>query len=79
MNSYFLDIKKTEDQLIAVGATVTTEEHIQAILDGLLADYTLLVTSIVSHLDPYSIEEMEALLLTVEAKIERCHHLELSS
>ena len=79
MNSYLLDIKKTVDQLIAVGASVTTEEHIQAILDGLPADYTPLVTSIISRLDPYSIEEMEALLLAVEARIKRCHQLELSS
>ena len=72
-NLYLLDIKKTIDQLIVVGASITTKEHIQAILDGLPTDYTPLLTSIISHLDPYSIEEMEALLLVVEARIEWCH------
>ena len=69
MNSYLLDIKKTVDQLIVVGAIVTTEEHIQAILDGLPADYTPLVTSIISRLDPYSIEEMVALLLQLRQEL----------
>ena len=78
MNSYLFEIKKPVDQLIVVGASVTTEEHIQAILDGLPTKYTPLVISIISRLDPYSIEEMEALLFAVEARIERCYQLELN-
>ena len=42
MNAYLLEIKKAVDQLIAVGALVAIEEQIQAILDGLPADYLLL-------------------------------------
>ena len=79
MNSYLLEIKKTVDQLIAMGAPVGTEEHIESILDGLPSNYSPLVTSIISRLDPYSIEEMEALLLAVEARIEHCHHQELGT
>ena len=47
--------------------------QIEAILGGLPSDYSPLVTSIISHLDPYSVEEREALLLAVESCIEHCH------
>ena len=76
MNQYLLDLKKVVDQLIAVGAHVGTEEHIEAILDALPSDYSPLVTSIISRLDPYSVEEMEALLLAIESRIEHCHQQE---
>ena len=39
----------------------------------------LIVTSIISRLDPYSIEEMEALLLAVESRVEHCHNQELGA
>ena len=73
MNSYLLDLKKIIDQLAVVGAPITTEEYIKIILDGLPTDYNPLMTSIIFRLDPYSIDEMEALLLGVEARIEKCH------
>ena len=53
MNQYLLNLKKVMDQLIAVGAHVGTEEDIEAILDGLPSDYSPLITSIISRLDPY--------------------------
>ena len=74
MNSNLLEIKKLVGQLSTVGAPIGTEEHIETILDGLPLNYSPLVTLIISWLDPYSIEEMEALLLSVEARIEHCHH-----
>ena len=67
MNLYLLDIKKCVDQLITVGALIGTKEHIEAILDELPSDYSRLVTSIISRLNPYQIKEMEVLLLAVEA------------
>ena len=66
MNSYLLNLKKVIDQL-----AVSTEEYIETILDGLPTDYNPLITYIISRLDPYSIEEMEALLLTVEDWIKK--------
>ena len=48
-------------------------------MDGLPADYNPLVTSIISRLDPYSIEEMEALLMTIEARIKKCNIMEAGS
>ena len=79
MNLYLLEIKKCVDQLIAVGAQIGTEEHIEAILDGLPSNYSPIVTSFISRLDPYSIEEMEALLLAVEARVEHSHSQELAA
>lgn len=71
MNSYLLNLKKVIDQLVVVGSPVSTEEYIETILDGLPTDYNPLITYIISRLDPYSIEEMEALLLTVEDWIKK--------
>ena len=79
MNTYLLEIKKVVDQLAAIGAPVSTEEYIESILDGLPGDYNPLVTSIISRLDPYSIEEMEALLMAVEARIEKTIGHELAA
>ena len=72
INSYLLEIKKVID-LIAVEAPVSTKEHIEAILDGLLSEYNSIVTSIILRIHHYSIEKMEALLLTVEAHVEKCN------
>ena len=57
--------------MVAIGAPISTKEHIEA------SDYTPLVTSIISRLDPYSIEKMEALLLAIEARIEKCNAKEV--
>ena len=73
MNQYLLETKKIMDQLIVVGAQISIKEHIEAIFYGLPSYCTPLVTSIILRLDPYSIEDMEALLLVIEARIERGH------
>ena len=78
-NVYLLEIKKLVNKLIVVGAPIGIEEHIKAILDGLPSYYSPLVTFIILRLVPYSIEEMEALLLAVETQIEYCHHQEFST
>ena len=79
MNTYLLDIKKIIDQLAVIGAPISTEEHIEILLDRLPADNNSVVTSIISRLDPYSIDEIEALLLVVESRIEKCNLLEAGS
>jgi len=38
ISTYILDIKKTVDSLVAVGAPVSATEHVDAILDGLTED-----------------------------------------
>ena len=73
MNLYLLEIKKVVDQLATVGAPISTEEHIKAILNGLSTNYTPLVTLIISLFDPYSIKEVEAFLLAMVAQVEKCN------
>ena len=70
MNTYLLEIKKVTYQLAVIGSPISTEEHIEVLLDRLLAEYNSVATSIISRLDPYSIDEMEALLLAVESRID---------
>ena len=41
-------------------------DHIEAILDGLCEDYDTFVMSVTSCLDPYIIEEIEALMFAQE-------------
>jgi len=61
--AYLLIIKKCVDTLVTIGATLCNEDH-EAILDRLPKNYDSFVTSILSHLDPYIVEEVKALLLS---------------
>ena len=79
MTTYLLNVKKVIDQLAVIGSPVSTDEHIEVLLDGLPAEYNSVVTSIISRLDPYSIDEMEALLLAIESRIEKCNQLKVAS
>nr|KYP32350.1 hypothetical protein KK1_046996 [Cajanus cajan] len=70
INEYLLEIKKTVDSLLAVGSSIFgDQDHIDAILDGCLDDFDDFVTSITSRLDPYTVDEIKALLLTQERNI----------
>jgi len=62
--TYLLNIKKCVDTLVTIGATLSNEDHLEAILDRLPKNYDSFVTSIMSHLDPYIVEEVKALLLS---------------
>jgi len=78
ISTYIIDIKKTIDSLAAVGAPISTTEHVDAILDGLPEDYDGFLTSIISRNDPYNVDEIEALLLAQEKRFEK-HRLAQSS
>jgi len=71
ITTYLLDIKKVINSLAAVGSPVTTADHIDAIMDGLPEEYDSFITSITSRLDPYSVEDIEALLLAHEERLEK--------
>ena len=57
--------------MAAVGSPISTEDHIEAILDGLQEEYDSFVTTITSQLDPYTVEDVESLLLTQEERFEK--------
>jgi len=70
--AYLLDIKKIVDQLVVVGCPISTEDHIEVVLDGLSDEYDHpFITSVTSRLDPYTVADIEALLLAQENCIER--------
>lgn len=50
---------------------MSDQEHTYSILEGLPRDYNSVVTVIESRFEPLNIEEIEALLLTHESRIER--------
>jgi len=51
------------DILIVVGCPISSEDHIEAILNGLSDDYDSFITFVTSRLDPYTVKDLEALLL----------------
>jgi len=68
---YLQDIKKSVDSLAVAGSPISIEEHIEIILYGLPEEYDAFITSITSRTDPYTVEEVEALLLAQEERLER--------
>jgi len=73
-NSYkdggFSFFKRTVDTLVVVGSPLSHEDHINAILDGLSKEYDSFITLVTSQLDPYSVEEIKALILVQEKHFE---------
>lgn len=70
INTY-LGIKKTVDTLAAIGSPISTDDNVEAILDGLTEEYGSFVTVVLSHIYPYTVEEIEALLLSQEEWLDK--------
>jgi len=79
VTTYLLDIKKIVDTLAAIGSPITSEDHIECILDGLPEDYHGFITSVTSRLDPYTVDDIEALLLAQEERYEKFRILDQQS
>ena len=73
-----LQIKKVVDYLAAVGSPISVENHIKVILDGLNEDHASLITIVLSRVQPFSINDLEALLMAQEERIERFRKSETS-
>ena len=69
--AYLLDIKKSVNALSANGSSITDEDHIEVILDGLPEEYDPFITSVLSRIDPYTVDEIEVLLLAQEERLEK--------
>jgi len=65
------------DSLTAIGSPICAEDHIDAILDGLLEEYDSFVTSVTSWLDPYTTQDIESLLMAQEDRFDK--HIFLDS
>ncbi|KAF7824227.1 Retrovirus-related Pol polyprotein from transposon TNT 1-94 [Senna tora] len=71
MSDFILKIKKITDSLAAIGSPVSTNDHIESILDGLGQGYEGFITSFAMHKHDFTITELKALLLSQEARTER--------
>nr|KYP47251.1 Retrovirus-related Pol polyprotein from transposon TNT 1-94 [Cajanus cajan] len=71
MSHYLLQIKQLTETLAAIGSPVSLEEHIDFIFDGLPEEYDPLETSCLTRSEPYTVPEIEALLLHQEERLER--------
>jgi len=75
---YLLDIKRVIDSLSPVGSNVSTEDHLEAILDGLPDEYDAFITFITSCHDPYTVEDIETLFLAQEERFDKHRSLDRS-
>lgn len=71
MNEYLLKIKGVVDRLASVGDFITDADHREAIFQGLPEEYDTSIISVSSRPEPYTVEELESLLLAQEARIEK--------
>uniref|UniRef100_A0A803NGJ8 Integrase catalytic domain-containing protein n=1 Tax=Cannabis sativa TaxID=3483 RepID=A0A803NGJ8_CANSA len=71
LNEYLLRVKQTVDLLASVGEVLTDRDHIAAIFKGLPSEYDTFVISTNTHLEGYSVAEIESLFLASESRIEK--------
>lgn len=71
MNEYLMRIKAIVDSIISIGDRITQAEHIEAIFDGLSEDYDPFIISINTRLEPYTVSEVESLLIAQEVRLEK--------
>lgn len=69
INEYLLRIKALVDQLAAIGSTVTEQEHIRCVLEGLPQEYGPFVTSVNLISKPVSVTELHSLLIAQEIQL----------
>ncbi|GAU29238.1 hypothetical protein TSUD_362280 [Trifolium subterraneum] len=71
VSEYLLRIKSIVNSLIAMGETVTEQEQIDAILEGLPEDFNSFVMMMYSRFDTPTVEDIEGLLMLQEAQFEK--------
>lgn len=71
INEYLLKIRGFIDLLDLVGHSMTVKDQIDAIFEGLPSEYDCVELAISSRTDKYSVEDVEALLLAYEVKLDK--------
>lgn len=71
VSEYLLSIKSIVDALTAIGDPISTQDHLDVILEGLPEDFNPCVMLIYGRLDTPSISDVESLLLMQEIQIEK--------
>uniref|UniRef100_A0A803PCZ9 Reverse transcriptase Ty1/copia-type domain-containing protein n=1 Tax=Cannabis sativa TaxID=3483 RepID=A0A803PCZ9_CANSA len=68
MSKKVLIIMSIIDTLTSIVHSTSPQDHIEAIFNGLPAEYNVFITSVNTRTDAYSVVEIEALLMAQEAK-----------
>lgn len=70
ISDFLLEIQTLNDALTAIGKTVSTKEHLDIIVDGLLEEDESFVSIIRNRFHKYTIDEVET-LLAQEARLDK--------
>ena len=62
LDDYLLQIKKIVDTLASIGHSISPQDHVEAIFNGLSKDYDIFITSVNTRKESYSLAEIKALL-----------------
>lgn len=65
--------------MISISNTDTQAEHIEFIFDGLTEEYDPFIMSINTRLDPYSVSEVESLLIAQEVRMAKHNKIKASN
>jgi hypothetical protein len=79
MAVYFAKMKEYVDKMVAVGKKLDDDDVVSYILAGLDADYNGDVENVSAIVDPISISDLFAQLLTAEARVESQHQATMSA
>ena len=66
-----MKIKVCVDSLVSIGVSLSTKDHVEAILDGLPSDYESFFTLVTLRNDDFSVEKIEAILMAHESRVEK--------
>jgi len=69
--AYLMDIKKAVDSLGMIGAPISSEDHVEIILNGPSKDYDHFITTVTLWLDIYIADDLGAFLLAQEERFDK--------
>ena len=78
-SEYLLKIRKITYVLAALGSPLFNDDYVEVILDGLNEDYSAFITMAMFQAQPFSVSELEALLVAQEDINERFGKTKLGS
>ncbi|CAL1354541.1 unnamed protein product [Linum trigynum] len=71
IHDYIHRVKAIYDKMLALGATVTEQELVIALLDGLDEDYRPFIRNLEARVEPISFENVSSLFLSEEMQLQR--------
>lgn len=71
ITEYVLKIKGIVDSLLAVGDSISKQDQVDAILEGLPEEYNAFVMMMYGRFDPVSVTDVESLLMVQEAQLDK--------